>query len=253
MVARGRTAGTGRKGEIRMTVDKVETLRGYRAVLQRRFDQMTHAALEAVPGGEWHGMDVLRRKELERIVHEFAAADPEPLSTVAELETPGTVFLDAICPRCDIPTRILVTLHTELVVSEEGASIHAKAKSKASSHICGQLPLTPAGDDDQEQMRLADLIGPTEPTLILVTEIPAPDDVSLATPEEETCGAEAELSLAVGEDPEHVTCERRIDHEALEGGRNHWAEGGYAWHYEDRPVPRVEETVTDSDDEEDPE
>lgn len=225
-----------------MTVDRVESLRAYRATLQRRFDQASHAALEKVPGGEWDGIQVLRRAELEQVIHDLAETEVEQAPSVAEVMTPGRVFTDAICPRCDIPTRILVLVSTELVVSDDGAKIQVKAKAKASAHTCGQLPLEPGEEEDPDsQMRLTDLIGPTEAVLVSRHDFPRPDDATLDRPADERCSAEAVLPSDDPEvDEDDVTCERLIDHETEAPGEDagwHWAEGGFAWRYEQRPVP----------------
>jgi hypothetical protein len=229
-------------------VDRVETFRGYREILRRRFDQAAHAALEKVPeGGEWDGIQVLRRAELERVVHDFAKADPDPLATVAEVMTPARVFVDAICPRCGIPARILVEIHTELVVSDEGSEIRAKTKSKASSHVCGQLPLEPGADSDQ--LSFSDVR--TRPELRLRYDVPKPDDVSLETPEADRCGATIQIAVPTeGAEPageETIVCERPIDHDQLaaEDARDHWAEGGFAWHYEEVPDLSIVEGETE--------
>lgn len=238
-------------------IERVETLKAYRDTLRRRFDQAAHAALEKVPGAEWDGMEVLRRKELERVIEDFAKAEPDPVAEVAEVRTPGTVFVDAICPRCDLPTRILVRLDTELITTLSGSEIKVTAKAKKSAHKCHQLPLEV---EDSDQMSLADLTGPTEPVLILSRDVPRPDDVSLETPEEDRCGASAEIDNPDLEPSREVlTCERRIDHDQLitDGARDHWAEGGFGWHYEERPVTlspdAPDEERIDSEEGEEPE
>ena len=236
-----------------MLVDRVETMKAYRDTLRRRVDQATHAALEPVPGGEWDGMEVLRRKVLEEIIHDFAAADPEPLPTSAEVRTPGRVFVEAICPICAIPARVLVEIHAELVVDEDGRTIKAKASSKSSSHVCGQLPLEPG--EDADQMSLSELVGPTEPTAIVRTDVPRPEDATLDLPADDRCGAETEIPSSDPEDPEpqRLVCDRKVDHDAVDGdgpiaedGRDHWAEGGFAWHFEERPVERGIAEATDT-------
>lgn len=227
-----------------MAVDRVESFRAYRDTLQRRFDQASHAELEKVPGGEWDGMEVLTRKTLEDVIHRIAEADPEPLATVAELRTPGRVFVDAFCPRCDLPTRILVEVGAEVVTSLDGSEIRVKTKAKAQSHTCGQLAIEPLGVSDDEQMTIGSLVGPTEPTLILRHDMPRPDDVVLERPADERCGAEIEVPTDQDGLTELLLCERLIDHDTPENvtvlgedAREHWAEGGFGWHFEERPVP----------------
>lgn len=223
-----------------MAVDRVESLRAYRDALRRRFDQATHAALENVPGGEWDGMDVLLRAELERIIHDVTEAEPEPAPNVSEVRAPGRVFVDTPCPSCGISTRIVMELHGELLVSDEGREIRVKGKSKASAHTCGQLPLPDPEDRPEDQLTLSNLVGPVEPVLILTHDVERYADADLALPEDERCNAEVEIPDAEEESGTIVLiCERSVDHDEADvpDPREHWAEGGLGWHYEDRPIP----------------
>jgi hypothetical protein len=187
-------------------------------------------------------MEVLRRKELERVVHEFAQAEPEPVARVAEVETPATVFVDALCPRCELPTRILVVINTELVTTLGGSEVRVKAKAKASSHTCWQQPLEL---EDSDQMSLSDIVGPTELVAVFrAGDAPKPEDVPGSRSKAERCGASAMAVDGDGEATE-VVCGRVAGHDQLEteGASDHWAEGGYAWYMETRPVARDEEIV----------
>lgn len=232
-------------------VTRTESLRAYRDVLLGRLDAELHAAIEGVPGGEWDGMDVVRRKPLEDVLALLRADEPEASPTVAEVRTPGKVYTETVCPRCGIATRLVVDLSPVLETTLDGSTIKAKAASKAVPHTCGQLPLE-ATDQDEEQMRLADLIGPTESVLVLRRDMPRPDDATIDRPAEERCGAEVTDQQEGHEEADVLVCERLIDHDTPENvtvlgedARDHWAEGGYGWHFEERPVPSDRPTDAD--------
>lgn len=240
-----------------MAVDRVSSLRAYRDLLVRRFDQATHAALEPIPEGaidktdpddplDWSGMQVVRRKELERVIGDLRKADVEPSPAETELRTPGIVFVDAVCPRCDIPARILVSLRAELVVSDEGATVGVKAKSKASSHVCGQMPLEVADPGEQLSLDVA-----TEEIVVFRDDVPRPDDAAPSLGLDERCATE--IVRNVDGDETTLVCDRRLDHDATsdEDGRDHWAEGGYGWHFEVRPALRAVETPEEEEDQDD--
>lgn len=101
---------------------------------------------------------VLTRRDVdEAIAAVFSQPIPMPEDTTAEVHTPATVIVSAICPRCSISQLIVVTMKPELLVSDEGSEIRIKAKAKGRAHICGQLPLpVNAEADGQEALGLED-------------------------------------------------------------------------------------------------
>ena len=72
------------------------------------------------------------------------------------VQTPGVVLVDAGCPSCGQRQPMLLSVASELRVTDDGAEIRLKGKSKGASHVCGQLPL-PVHPDGQEALPLEDL------------------------------------------------------------------------------------------------
>lgn len=99
---------------------------------------------------------VLTRRDVdEAIAAVWSQAIPMPEETAAEVHTPSSVLVWAICPRCSLAQAILVTIKPELLVSDEGSELRVKAKAKGRTHICGQLAL-PVAATDQESLGLDD-------------------------------------------------------------------------------------------------
>ena len=67
------------------------------------------------------------------------------------VRTPAVVLVDAGCPSCEERQPILLTVTAELLVSDDGAELRLKGKSKGVTHVCGQLPLnvTPSEAEGQ--------------------------------------------------------------------------------------------------------
>lgn len=100
--------------------------------------------------GDWDGVPVVTRNRLDEAIRAvFGQPIPAPSETTVEVSTPATVIVSAVCPRCSIAQLISMSVHPELLVSDEGSELRIKAKAKARTHICGQLPL-PAGDDGEQ-------------------------------------------------------------------------------------------------------
>lgn len=130
--------------------DVILTRTAYRDELRKALVSVAESSfVEADPS--WDGVPALTRPLFDQAV--AAVFDlPVPLpSEHAEVKTPAHVLVAAICPRCDLPTTILVTIHPELVVDEAGAEIRIKTKTKARSHRCGQqeLPLEGASSSGE--------------------------------------------------------------------------------------------------------
>jgi hypothetical protein len=96
---------------------------------------------------------ITRRDVDEALAAIFGQAMPMPDDTAAEVRTPASVIVFAICPRCGLAQPIAMTIHPELLVSEDGSELRIKAKAKARTHICGQLPL-PVGPESEVQTEL---------------------------------------------------------------------------------------------------
>ena len=94
-------------------------------------------------GGLTEALEAVKRSELPAID-----------ATSAEVKTPADVFVDAICPECNLPTRILVQLSAVLETTREaGSTIKLKAKAKGRTHVHHQLALEVA-DDGQTALGL---------------------------------------------------------------------------------------------------
>ncbi len=117
--------------------------------------------------GDWDGVPVVTRKRLDEAVDAvFGLPVPAPDERRAEVSTPAMVWVSAVCPRCAIPQVILMTVHPELLVDDDGSELRVKAKAKGVSHTCGQLPLPVAEPgapaDGQGSFELEDIIGKPE-------------------------------------------------------------------------------------------
>jgi hypothetical protein len=109
--------------------------------------------------GEWDGVPVVTAKDLADVFATiFGTELPPPDESSAEVRTPATVLVSAECPRCFIPQTIAMTVGPELRVNADGSELRLRAKAKAVSHVCGQLPL-PVADVDQGSFALEDIVG----------------------------------------------------------------------------------------------
>lgn len=117
-------------------------------------------ATEQVTSGPWEGVPVVTRKALDEAVSAiFGAPIPMPDETWAEVHTPATVVVSLICPECELPTPSLISIRSELLVSDDGKELRPKAKGKGKTHICGQLSLPAETAEGQTSFELADIIG----------------------------------------------------------------------------------------------
>lgn len=110
--------------------------------------------------GMYEGLEVVTLKNLRERLNVLELEDLPPASgTAAEIATPGFVTLWAKCPRCGESAPIRVSLESELRVDSHAGTLHAKAKAKPASHICGQT-LLPVGEaEGQEDFDLEDVVG----------------------------------------------------------------------------------------------
>lgn len=97
--------------------------------------------------GDWDGVPVVTRRRLDDAIRAiFGQPIPAPSETTVEVSTPATIYVSAVCPRCDIAQLISMTVHPELLIDDEGSELRVKAKAKGRSHVCGQLPLETSAD-----------------------------------------------------------------------------------------------------------
>jgi hypothetical protein len=95
---------------------------------------------------------VLTRKDILDAVHVvFEQPIPAPPNDTAEVSTikgKATVVVATECPECHIAHPIILTVTPELLVDSDGKELRIKSKAKGRTHVCGQLPL-PEADDEQ--------------------------------------------------------------------------------------------------------
>jgi hypothetical protein len=120
------------------------------------------AAAVAVEGdGPLAGVEVVSLGRLREIAQDHLGVKlPPPLDTHAEVSTPATITVSAICPECDLPTKIVGKINPELKVTDDGAELGVKWKAKAVDHNHNQLPLEEVGDQvtvDEELASIDDL------------------------------------------------------------------------------------------------
>ena len=113
---------------------------------------------------DWANVPVVTVADLSQaIITTFDERLPAPSNKTAEIITPGTVFVAALCPECHVPQQIPMTVDVKLEIEGSVRTLHLKGKSKASTHRCGQLPLPAAGPEGvagQESFGLDDIVGP---------------------------------------------------------------------------------------------
>lgn len=108
--------------------------------------------------------EFISRGQLGEALERVKRSDLPPIDVgSAEVKTPAEVFVDAICPECNLPTRILVILSTVLETTREaGSTIKLKAKAKGRTHVHHQLALevdeaqTELGLDQGEELDAED-------------------------------------------------------------------------------------------------
>lgn len=139
------------------TADTLTTRDALRHAVLRDLLSRADIASTEIEGGPLDGIKVVSIGMLRDLVVEHLQVDlPPPSEKFAEVVTPAKVSVAAICPDCHLPAGIIVNLTPQLTVTNEGAELAVKAKSKARVHVCGQqsLPL----EDEAGQATLDDAI-----------------------------------------------------------------------------------------------
>jgi hypothetical protein len=114
----------------------------------------------------WANVPVITMPALNDVIRGvFDAPLPAPSEHAADVATPATVFVAAVCPRCAIPQQIPLVIGVKLEQDDSTVTLHLKGKSKPAIHQCGQmrLPETPR-TDGQEPLPFEAPLGPL-PTL----------------------------------------------------------------------------------------
>lgn len=98
---------------------------------------------------------VLTRRAFTDLVNDvFEVPLPPPSEHYAEVSTPAKVVVAAECPKCGIAHPIEVKMWPELLVDPDGSELRIKAKAKGRAHVCGQLPLPDAPEEEEAQQTL---------------------------------------------------------------------------------------------------
>lgn len=144
-----------------------ETIANTRAAardhLLERVRQAAAERLTAIEGGPLDGIEVLSAGTLDEVLGAVRAEELPPLdlhtAEVLSDSTPALVLVWAACPRCGIRQLLSAEISPRLVV-EASAELSLRARSKARSHVCGQLPLKVGPEaDGQASFELEDIIG----------------------------------------------------------------------------------------------
>jgi hypothetical protein len=143
----------------------LDTLTTREAVRRAALDDLVAradlAAVTIEAGADLKALDGLKVISLGKLRDAMTAALmvklPPPPDTHAEVTTPATIALSAICPECDLPVSLTVKLTTKLTVDDSGAEIAIKAKASKMPHKHGQLSLDGAVAEADGQVTMDDL------------------------------------------------------------------------------------------------
>ena len=141
-----------------------ETRRRFRDELLDKLEESLMDAEHPIEGGPEDGVKAITHKAWSEALTALSA---KPLPAIdrhyAEVVTGANITVWAKCPRCGIAAPILLFVDPELRVDPAGAELHLKAKSKARTHYCGQLPLAVGASEAEGQLTVADLTSPVDP------------------------------------------------------------------------------------------
>lgn len=115
-------------------------------------------SMEVMPSGPQEGLRFVTENSL---VDAFMHTPLPPLREyVAEVATNGTVYVTAKCPRCNESAPIRLEIGVVLTQDDDGATLKLKGRSKAVTHLCGQMYLDKRVDEHGDtSFTLADIIG----------------------------------------------------------------------------------------------
>lgn len=99
-------------------------------------------AAEVTADPSFDGAPVVTIPALNEALGEvFGVPLPPPSDKHAEVTTPATIVVHAICPECGISAKTVVYLSSRLVVETGTGELNVKAASKARTHVHGQREL----------------------------------------------------------------------------------------------------------------
>lgn len=187
---------------------------------------------QPIEDGALAGIEVVSIGHVADAVSVVASAPLPRLDTLtAEVATPASVLVHAACPRCSIPAGIVLTVRPELVIDDETAVLKLKAKAKARTHVCNQLPLPEA---EQTTLDLSVLDGGPRVVARFVEHEEA--ETLRTEPPYAVCGATESVDV---ETVEHsVSCSLPHGHDTVDDGETFAGEHvqlapvAIAWRYE---------------------
>jgi hypothetical protein len=141
-----------------------ETRRQFRDDLLEDLQELLTEGEHMIEGGPEDGVKAVTHKAWGDALGVIAAKALLAIDRhYAEVVTGANITVWAKCPRCGISAPILLFVDPELRVDPAGAELHLKAKSKARTHYCGQLPLAVGSTEAEGQLTVADLTAPVDP------------------------------------------------------------------------------------------
>lgn len=90
----------------------------------------------------WAGVNVITAKDLDA-----ATAEPLPPASIfaASVRTPAYIYVDAVCPVCNIAGSITLEIDAKLTATKGSRKLQLAAKATALPHVCGQKRLELGG------------------------------------------------------------------------------------------------------------
>jgi hypothetical protein len=176
-----------------MTTETVANTRGaFRLSVIESVRTEIAELLTPIEGGDLDGIEVVSAGEVTEALERVKTSPlPKVDDQTAEVRTPADVYVDTICPECNLPTRILVQLSSVLETTREtGSTIKLKAKAKGKTHVHHQLSLDVDKAAGQESFGLEDIVQPGDE---LTDEERAAGDGEIATDEPEPNAGDVDL------------------------------------------------------------
>lgn len=102
----------------------------------------------------WHGVNVITAKGLG-----LATAEPLPPASIfaASVRTPAYIYVDAVCPVCNIASEVSLEIGVRLIVEGHSRKLKLTAKAADKPHRCGQQRLEDLSPTSPAQMSLDDV------------------------------------------------------------------------------------------------
>lgn len=127
--------------------------------------EQIEARLVPIEGGPLDGIEMASRDSIREAFE--AAEQPDADDHEAEMVTPATVYVDAVCDLCRQRVALTVTLATETKSVNGRQHIKVVGKTTGAAHVCGQVALKKVGDEAEGQTEawdLTDIVGDLPPS-----------------------------------------------------------------------------------------